>query len=119
MQPLRRMDLASSMFGWPDRCARGAFGCVGPLPRAGRYRHWTRLGEVLVVQFTRLSALSLLGNLRIGQSVVRASSATSCTSLLFARRFVRRNHRRMLANERVEVLEVSFEVLSAMAGEPP
>jgi hypothetical protein len=113
------MDLASSMFGWPDRCAKGAFGGVGPLPRAGRYRRWTRLGEVLVVQFTRLSALPLSGCPRIGQSVTRASSATSFTSLLFARRFVRRNHQRLLANERVEVLEIPFEVLSGMIGGPP
>lgn len=72
MQPLRRMDLASSMLGWPHWCARDAFGCVGPLPRAGRYRRRTRLGAVLVVQLTKLRALPLCTNPWIGQSVARA-----------------------------------------------
>lgn len=118
MQPLRRIDLASSMFGWRDRCSRGAVGCVAPLPRAGRYKRWTRLGEVLVVQLTKLSALPLFGDPWIGRSVARASSAESFTSLLLALRFMRCNHRRPQATARMEVLEVPFEVLSGMIGGP-
>ena len=72
-----------------------------------------------MVQLTKLRALPLYTNPWVGQSVARAWSVTSFTSLLFARRFVRRNHQRLLANERVEVLEVSFEVLSGMIGGSP
>lgn len=114
MQPLRWLDLARSMFGCPDRCARSAFGC--PLPHAGPYRRRTRLGKVLGAQLTKCSALPLFGNPWIGRSAVRISSVTPFTSLPLAHRFVRRNHRRRVADELVEMLEAPFEVLSRMTG---
>ena len=113
-QPLRRTDLTDSMFGRPCRRGRGAFGCSGPLPRASRCRRGTRLGEILVVQLTKLDALSLFGESWIARSVARASSVTSFTSLLLALRFVRCNHRRRLAPERMQALQVPLEVLSRM-----
>jgi hypothetical protein len=73
---------------------------------------------MLVVQLTKFSALPLFGSPWIGQSVARASSVASFTSLLLALRCARRNHRRPLAGARMEVLEVSFEVLSGMIGGP-
>jgi hypothetical protein len=108
------MDFAGSMLGWPDRRARGAFGCVGPVRPAGGFRRWTRLEEVLAVQLTKFSAVPRFGYARIGGSVARASSVTSFTSL----RFVQRNHQRLLATERAGVLEVPFEVLSRTTGRP-
>src|SRR5690348_15142584 len=100
------------MFGCPDRSARGAFGCMVPLLRADRHRRWTRLPRVLLVQLTKCSALPLFESPWIGRAVAHASSAKPFTSLLRALRFVRCNHRRPPATARMEVLEVSFEVLS-------
>lgn len=116
VQPRGRTDLASSMLGWPAHRARGAFGCMDPLPRAGRHRRGTRLGEVLVVQLTNFSALSLFGSRHIARSDARVSSVTSFASLVLACRFVRCNHRRLQATKRLQVLEVSLEVLSEMIG---
>lgn len=118
MQPPRRIDLAGSMLGWPGWYATGTSGWMGPLPRAGRHGRRTRLDEVLVVQLTKFGAQSHFGNRRIGRSVACASSSTSFTSLLLALRFVRRNRWRLRATARMQVLEVSFEVLSAIVGEP-
>lgn len=115
MQPLGETGVASSMLGWAAGCARGAFGCMGPLHRAGRHRRRTRLGEGLVVHLTSFSAPSLFGSPRIGGSDARASSLAAITSLVLAHRSVQRDHRRRrLAAARMQVLEVSFEVLSEM-----
>lgn len=59
------------MLGRPARCAKGTFGYMGPLPRAGRHGDRTRLGEMLVVQLTKFSALSPFGSPRIARSDAR------------------------------------------------
>jgi hypothetical protein len=71
-----------------------------------------------VVQLTIFSALSLVANPRIGRSDARASSVTSFTSFVLAHGFVRCNNWRRLAASRMQVLEVSFAVLSEMVGGP-
>src|SRR5579883_97633 len=109
------MDLAGSMLDWPAHRARDTFGCMGPLPRADRHRGRTRLGEVLAVQLGKFSALSLIGSPRIARSDARASSVMSFTPLLLPGRIERCNHRWRLAAARVQVLEVSFAVLSGIA----
>lgn len=68
------------------------------------------------MQLTRFRALSLFENHRIGPSVARDSSVTSVTSLLLALPLMWRNHRRLLDTAGIQVLEVSFEVLSEMVG---
>lgn len=118
MPPLGRMDLARSLLSWPARCARGGFGSVGPLPRTGRHRRRTRLGEILVVRLTKLSALSFFGSPQIGRSDARISSVASFASLVLAHRVVRCNYRQRLAAARMQVLEVSFEILREMVGRP-
>ena len=65
-----------------------------------------------MVQLTKFGALSLFGNPRIGRSDAHASSATSFTSLVLAHRFAGCDHRGCLAAARMQVLEVSFTVLS-------
>ena len=118
MQQIRTMDLVKALPGGPDPCARGAFGCMGPLPRARPHRRCTRLGEVPVRQPAKLTALPLFGSPRIGQPIARASTAASFSSLLLAPRCPRRNHPRPLATANMQVLEVSFEALSGTIGGP-
>ena len=72
-----------------------------------------------MVQPAKFSALSLVGNPRIGRWDALASSVVSSTSLVLAHRLVRCKHRRRLAAARMQVLEVSFEALSGMVEGPP
>lgn len=118
MLPIRRIDLAGSVFGSPDQRSRGAFGCVGPLPRAGPHARRTRLRSMLAVQLTKFNALPRFARLSIGRSVERASSVTCFPTLLLALRSVWRNHRQPRAAARGQVLEVWFGVLSAVIGGP-
>jgi hypothetical protein len=118
MRQVRTMDLVKALPGGPDVCARGAFGCMGPLPQVRPHRRRTWLGEVLVLQLAKLTALPLFGSPWIGQPIARAAPAASFTPLLLAPRCARRNHRRPLATENMQVLEVSFEALSGMISEP-
>lgn len=80
--------------------------------RVGRHRRWTGPEEVLVVQLTNVSALPLSGSAWIGRSVACNSSVRLLAPLLLAGRLGRRDHRRLPATERVEVLEVPLGVLS-------
>ena len=112
------MDLAGSMLGWPDRRTRGAFGYVGPQPRAAPHWRRTRLGEVLVVQVTKFDTLSLFGKSWIARSLTRTSSVTSLTSLLPGLRSVSGDQRQLLAATHTQVLEVSLAALSGKIGGP-
>jgi hypothetical protein len=118
MHPLRKMDLVEALPGGPDLCERGVFDCMGPLPRAHRYRRRTRFGEVLVLQLARLTAPRLFGSPWVGQPRARAAPAASYISLLLTPGCSPCNHRRPLAPENMQVLEVSFEALSAMISGP-
>jgi hypothetical protein len=66
----------------------------------------------------KVRPLSQSGGCVVDRSIVLASSIVPFTSLLLARRFVRRKHRRLLASRRGEVLEVPYEVLSRTTGRP-
>jgi len=71
-----------------------------------------------VLQLAKLTALPLFGSPWIWQPPVRAAPPASFTSLLLARRCAPCNHRRPLATENMQVLEVSFEALSGMISGP-
>lgn len=64
------------------------------------------------MQLTNVSALPLSGNAWIRRSFACDSSVAPVAPLLLPGRFGWRNHRRLPAAERVEVLEVPVRVLS-------
>lgn len=90
MQPLPGLDLAGSMFGCPDPCARSASGCASPSLRTCLFSCWTRRSEVLAVQLANFNALLRFAIPRIGRP----------------------------AAARPPLLEVSSEVLNRMIGGP-